>query len=187
MNNPLILFVGKSGSGKTTIADYFECTKGYKQVHSYTTRKPRHKGEIGHVFVTEEEFDALGELVAYTEYNGYRYGVTAPIVDEANIYVVDIPGVKTLLNNYKTERPIFIFYFKSTVATRIDRMLQRGDCDTAILSRLQIDEQYDWLEELRKVSRDFGKRKTVILQVIDANKSQKDVIEDILWYLGWED
>lgn len=188
MNNPLILLVGQSGCGKTTIANSLELKKGYKQIQSYTTRKPRYEGEVGHTFVTQEEFDNLGELVAYTEYNGHEYGVTAQMVDESNLYVIDVPGVKTLLEKYKdNNRPIYVFYFESTVATRIDRMLDRGDHDTAILSRLHNDEEYDWLERLKNITFDLGKRmgKNIRLHVIDANKNQKDVVEQVLRHLQY--
>lgn len=184
MNKPLILFVGQSGSGKTTIANYLETTKGYKQVQSYTTRKPRYEGEVGHTFVTKEEFDSLGNLVAYTRYNGNEYGVTAEMVDESDIYVIDVPGVRTLLEKYPNKnRQIFILYFMSTVATRIDRMVERGDCDSAIISRLHTDEQYDWLEKLESIVRHFRQDKFVRLYVVDANKTQKEVVEEVLWYL----
>lgn len=187
MNNSLILLVGPSGCGKTTIANYLEA-KGLKQIQSYTTRPPRYEGETGHTFVTEEEFNNLGELVAYTEYNGNKYGVPAKMVDESRVYVIDVPGVETLLEKYQNEdRCINILYLKSTVATRIDRMMERGDCDSAILSRLHTDEQYDWLERLRDIVYDFYKHREVLLHVIDANKNQKDVIEQISWSLGLGD
>ena len=76
MYKPLFLFVGRSASGKTTIADMLAKEHGYKQVESYTTRKPRFDGERGHIFVSEEEFKNLGELAAYTYYNDNHYGTT---------------------------------------------------------------------------------------------------------------
>ena len=184
MNKPLILFVGQSGSGKTTIANHLEATKGYKQVQSYTTRKPRYEGEVGHTFVTKEEFNSLGNLVAYTRYNGNEYGVTAEMVDESDIYVIDVPGVETLLEKYSNKnRRIVILYFNSTVATRIDRMVERGDCDSAIISRLHADEQYDWLEKLNSIEWCFRHDRIVRLHVVNANLSQEKVAEEVLWYL----
>ena len=56
MRKPLFLFVGRSSSGKTTIANILEERYGYKQVQSYTTRPPRYEGEVGHIFVNENEF-----------------------------------------------------------------------------------------------------------------------------------
>lgn len=148
MNNTLYLFVGKSASGKTTVANFLEKKHGLKQVNSYTTRPPRHEGEIGHIFIDDEQFNNLGEIVAYTEYNGFRYGTTAEQLDQCQMYVVDVPGVKTLLERYNIDRKIVILYFSSTICTRINRMLDRGDSDMAIISRLLQDEKEDWHDEL---------------------------------------
>ena len=151
MDNTLYLFVGKSASGKTTVANFLEKKHGFKQVNSYTTRPPRYDGEIGHIFVNDTEFDNLGEMVAYTEYNGFRYGTTAEQLDQCQIYVVDVPGVKTLLERYKTDRKIVILYFSTNVCTRINRMIDRGDSDMAIISRLLQDEKEDWSDKLNDV------------------------------------
>lgn len=152
MDNTLYLFVGKSASGKTTVANFLEKKHGIKQVNSYTTRPPRYEGEIGHVFVNNTEFDNLGEMVAYTEYNGFRYGTTAEQLDQCQIYVVDVPGVKTLLERYKTNRKIVILYFSTNVCTRINRMIDRGDSDMAIISRLLQDEKEDWCDNLNDIA-----------------------------------
>lgn len=151
MNDTLYLFIGKSSSGKTTVANFLEKKHGFKQVNSYTTRKPRYEGEIGHIFVDDITFDNLGELVAYTEYNGHRYGTTAAQLDQCNIYVVDIPGLETLLEKYKTDRKIVILYFSTNVCTRINRMIDRGDSDMAIISRLLQDEKEDWRDKLNDI------------------------------------
>ena len=182
MNKPLLLFVGPSGSGKTTIANILEEQHGYKQVQSYTTRQPRYEGEIGHIFVSNEEFNNLGKLAAYTVYNGNKYGTTVKQLDECDIYVIDIDGVKTLLKNYKADRPICIVYFAASVYTRINRMLKRHDHDAAIISRLLEDEKYDWLQELNKTI--YRANNTAKLVVIDANKNQAEVVDEILWHLN---
>ena len=161
----LYLFVGKSASGKTTVANFLEKKHGFKQVNSYTTRPPRYDGEIGHVFVNDEQFDNLGELVAYTEYNGFRYGTTAEQLDQCNIYVVDIPGVKTLLEKYKTNRNIAILYFSANICTRINRMKNRGDDDSAIVSRLLQDEKEDWHDELHDIVWKYNNRKIFLFDM----------------------
>ena len=68
-NTPLVLFVGRSASGKTTIANMF-AENGYSQIASYSTRPPRYKGEKEHTFITEEEYDQLEDIMAETHYNG---------------------------------------------------------------------------------------------------------------------
>jgi hypothetical protein len=45
---PLILLCGKSGSGKTTVADLLQSKYGLKQLESYTTRPQRKADERGH-------------------------------------------------------------------------------------------------------------------------------------------
>ena len=151
MNNTLYLFVGKSASGKTTVANFLEKKHGFKQVNSYTTRLPRYDGETGHVFLNDEQFDNLNDIVAYTEYNGHRYGTTAEQLDQCDIYVVDVPGVETLLERYETDRQIAILYLSTNVCTRINRMIDRGDSDMAIISRLLQDEKEDWRDKLNDI------------------------------------
>ena len=186
MNKPLFLFVGKSASGKTTIADILEQKYDHKQVYSYTTRPPRYDGEIGHVFVDDDKFDNLGELVAYTEYNGHRYGTTAEQLDKCSIYVVDVPGVETLLQKYQTNRPICIIYFDTTVATRIRRMVNRNDSDMAIIARLLQDEENDWFKQLDRLVWQYGHvmNRNVELHFANANGNQTDVLELVLYYMN---
>ncbi len=186
MSKPLFLFVGMSASGKTTIADTLDQKYGYKQVYSYTTRPPRYDGEIGHIFVSESEFDNLGELAAYTEYNGFRYGTTVQQLDECSIYVVDVPGVETLLQRYNTDRPICIIYFDTTVYTRINRMLDRHDSDITIISRLLQDEKDDWLKDLNSLVWHYVNivGKNVRLHSINANGSKTDVLELVSYYIN---
>lgn len=188
MKKPLFLFVGKSASGKTTIADILEQKYGYKQVSSYTTRKPRYDGEIGHVFVNDSEFNNLGELVAYTEYNGYRYGTTAEQLDKCSIYVVDVPGVETLLERYKTNRSIIIFYFDTTVYTRINRMINRDDGDMVIISRLLQDEKDDWFKQLDHLVWNYSHifKRNIDLYSINANGDKDTVLEMVRYYMEVE-
>jgi len=186
MNKPLYLFVGKSASGKTTIADILEQKYNHKQVQSYTTRKPRYDGEIGHMFITENEFKALDGIVAYTFYNNNHYGTTSKQLDECSIYVVDVPGVETLLEKYHTNRPIVIIYFDTTVYTRINRMVDRGDSDIAIISRLLQDEKDDWFKQLDHLVWRYCHivGKNVDLHSINANGDQTDVLEMVLYYIN---
>lgn len=187
MSKPLFLFVGKSASGKTTIADLLQQKYGYKQVYSYTTRKPRYNGEIGHIFVTKEEFDNLGELAAYTLYNGNEYGTTFQQLEKCDIYVIDVPGIETLLQKDKITRPIVIIYFDTTVHTRINRMLERHDSDMQIVSRLLQDEQYDWYHKLDALVWHYDRLNGKDIQIysVNANTEQQDVLEMVLYYMKY--
>lgn len=173
MNKPLFLFVGKSASGKTTIANMLE-RDGYTQISSYTTRPKRHENEIGHVFITEEEYDKLENIMASTLYNGYRYCTTLEQIQDADIYVVDPAGVKTLLNNYdKLNRSVYLVYFEASTYTRIKRMIEREDNDTQIVGRLLNDEKDDWLREVRNYIKQS--EKPVGVHIIHASLSSQQV------------
>jgi len=179
-NKPLFLFVGKSASGKTTIANMLEAD-GYTQVSSYTTRAPRYEGEIGHTFVSDEEYDKLENIMASTLYNGYRYCTTLEQLQKVDLYVVDVEGVRTLLDNYDLlNREIHIIYFSTDVYHRIQRMLERGDSDTQIVGRLLNDEKDDWTHEL--FSLDTSKFYfNMVLADLDINsvyKQTKNIIEE---------
>lgn len=187
MNKPLYLFVGQSGSGKTTIVDKLECVYRYKNLQSYTTRKPRCENEYGHIFISDEEFNNLENIVAYTEYNGYKYCATEELINEADLYVVDCDGVETLLDKYSNHnRCICIFYLNTTVSERIDRMVERGDSDVAIVSRLKNDEEYDWYGKLERLVWYHSKleNRWVELYKINANVSETDVLEQVLYYMN---
>lgn len=186
MSKPLYLFVGRSASGKTTVANILAEQHGYKQVESFTTRPPRFDNEPGHVFVTEDEFNNLGELAAYTFYNGNHYGTTFKQLDECSIYVVDVPGVESLLYKYQNkDRKICIIYFDASVHTRIERMIDRGDCDTAIVCRLLQDEKDDWLSNLRATVWPYNNviRNHINILIINANMDLNDVLDQVLYYI----
>ena len=187
MNNPLFLFCGRSASGKTTVADKLSSVYGYRQVESYTTRKPRFCGEIGHVFISDEEFDNLGDLAAYTEYNGHRYGTTWEQLDKCSIYVIDVPGIESLLKKCKDHnRPIVIIYFDSTTYTRINRMLERHDSDMQIISRLLVDEKEDWLTQLDSLVWHYTKIENMDVELyqVNANNGLSQVVEQTLYYMN---
>ena len=181
MTKPLFLFVGKSGSGKTTIVKKLESVYGLNAVKSYTTRAQRNENDTDHTFISNEEFDVLKDIIAYTEYNGCKYCATKQQIDDADLYIVDPVGVQTLLNKYKDQgRQIVVFYLETNIKTRIDRMHNRGDCDTAVLSRIYNDEEYDWYSKLNHSvnSYNFDKHKdNAWLIRVNANKNEKGVFE----------
>ena len=131
--------VGPSGSGKTTIAEALQREYGWVTIESYTTRPPRYEGETGHVFVSEEEFRALGEMCAYTKFDGYEYGVTPDIVEKSDLYVIDPAGLELFKERYQGEKGIQVIGLTVPVEELRRRMKLRGDSEEKINRRLAND------------------------------------------------
>lgn len=124
---PIILLVGASGSGKSTLAEELEKVYGIKAIPSYTTRPPRYDGEKGHIFVTDEEFDKLENLIAYAETTSARYAVTEDMFEDEQygVYVIDNSGIKYLKESYKGDREFYVVYITAPLRERYVRMVRR--------------------------------------------------------------
>jgi len=134
MKRALILLCGKSGCGKTSVANEL-VKRGLTQVSSYTTRDKRSDDENGHTFVSVEDFP-FNDLVAYTFFNNQHYGATQQQCDEADIYVVDKQGIIELKEKYKSTRKVITVMLYTSEEELVERMLKRGDSDEVIHSRI---------------------------------------------------
>lgn len=176
---PLILLLGASGSGKSTVAGELGRRYLLKQVQSCTTRKPRYEGESGHTFCTRDEFNSISKtegLVAYTEVAGELYGATGHQVDDADIYVIDAKGAEFFATLYKSNRPIMFVYLMCSDAEREKRMGLRGSTSDEIESRKGYDNAY--LEDARRVSKLYVN--TLFLENNDLNQT----VEAIAHFVG---
>ena len=132
----LYCIIGPSGSGKSTVVEEL-IKRGHKAPNSYTTRPIRYANEPGHTYITEEEYDKLEDVVAFTEFSGYHYCVTKQMLDGCDLYVVDPSGIDALKSNgYKDFKVIGLDLEPSDCAVR---MLSRGDYGPDILNRLDND------------------------------------------------
>ena len=127
MGNCIFLIVGCSGSGKTTITEQLEQKYGLKSIQSYTTRKPRYEGETGHIFISDEEFDKITDMVAYTEFDSKRYCATAEQVENNDLYIIDPKGVDFFMKAYKGSKTPKIIFISSNLTTRYERMVERAE------------------------------------------------------------
>lgn len=139
---PLIILMGKSGVGKTSVARYLCETYGWSQIESYTTRPRRSADEIGHHFISDAEFDQIPEddRIAYMEYCGYRYCSRREQLDSANLYVVTPDGYDRIKEEY-CGRPLFTIALVASEDVLKSRMRMRGgSTEEQINERTQRDD-----------------------------------------------
>lgn len=142
MMKPLFLIVGPSGSGKTTLAWNLFHKYELVPVVSYSTRPMRANEVDGrdHNFISNAEFNQLKNLVAYTEFNDHKYGVTEDMINNCDTYVIDPAGVSYLKKHLKN-RPIVVIGIEVSQIVCMRRMQQRGDSYDKVLSRISHDAQ----------------------------------------------
>lgn len=121
--------MGRSASGKSSIAKEVAEKLGLKVVQSYTTR-PSRPGETSensdHVFITSDQVDQFqSQIIVSTNINGYEYFVTKDILDNSDIYVIDPAGL-SFLQKYD-EYEIIPIYIAVDYEIGMQRATQRGD------------------------------------------------------------
>lgn len=139
---PLVIIMGRSGAGKTCVANAMRDAYGWTQIESYTTRPRRSEDETGHHFITEAEFDQIPECdrFAYMEYCGYRYCAKREQLDQADLYVVTPDGYEMIRKAYQ-DRPFFTVVLTASKAVLQERMKKRGgSTDDKIQERIRRDD-----------------------------------------------
>ncbi len=133
----VLLLVGKSGSGKDTIAKILSDKYGLRQLKSYTTRPRRFTTEDTHTFVTKlpEETETV-KLIAYTEFNGFEYCATNVQVENSDIYVIDPDGVLYFMEHYCGSKKPVVVYIDMPWRKRFARMIGRKDGVFAAAKRI---------------------------------------------------
>lgn len=145
----IIVLVGKTASGKTTIANELCKNHHYKRIITYTTR-PMRKNEVQDVdyhFISDEQFNRMVENNEFTEYKRYNtahgvwsYGSVVTLEQELsdNCYVIILTpqGLRDL--SKKTSRYI-AFYLNVGFKSQLERLKKRGDEEQQIIKRLRND------------------------------------------------
>lgn len=136
--NKILLIIGASSSGKTTLGEFIQ-TLGVPELVSHTTRQKR-KGEVEdetYYYITKEEFDKIDKL-ENTYYAGNYYCLSRQEVErhkEDLVYcIVDVEGVRQIKENYDN---VVTIYIDVSYADMIKRMRQRGDSEENIKKRIE--------------------------------------------------
>lgn len=134
----LMLIVGKTGSGKSSLIDKLCKLTNFKQLVSQTTRPRRNDQDNDHIFVSVEDYLSAkenGEIVAETEIAGNYYYATKEQLYEADFYTIDPQGREMLLSMDLPNIKFITVYVSCPNELREKRVIDRGDSKQAYRAR----------------------------------------------------
>ncbi|SDW45111.1 guanylate kinase [Lachnospiraceae bacterium KHCPX20] len=152
----VIVLLGKTASGKTSISDFLHREYKWKQWITVTTRPPRVNESQGnpYFFVSNKAFkhlidnDNLIEYKSYTVANGdvWYYGCPKISVEQAkaeNIVLILTPAGLHDAKKYfeENEIPFKSVYIAASESTRRMRLHSRGDEPEEVSRRIAADEK----------------------------------------------
>ena len=142
----IIVLVGKTASGKTTVANELCKNHGYKRIITYTTRPMRDNEvqDVDYHFISDEEFNKMVKNNEFTEYKRYdsAHGVWSygsvitfeqELSDDCYVIILTPQGLRDL--SKKMSRYI-AFYLNVNLKSQLERLKKRGDEEQQIIKRL---------------------------------------------------
>ena len=142
----IIVLVGKTASGKTTVANELCKHHGYKRIITYTTRPMRvnEVQDVDYHFISDEQFNKMVKNNEFTEYKRYNtahgvwsYGsvvtVQQAVSDDCYVIILTPQGLRDL--SKKISRYV-AFYLNVNFKTQLERLKKRGDEEQQIIKRL---------------------------------------------------
>ena len=174
----MIVLVGESASGKSSIEKYFVDNYGYNKIVSYTTRPPR-DGEINGVdyhFIDKSQFRRLKEQDFFAEtavYRDWYYGVAKKDCTDDKVAVLTPHGLRQV--SKIKDINVTSFYINVPRRDRLIKILQRGD---------DIEESYR--RNLSDVGMFDGIRDEVdyVIHNHGYSKSIEEIAKEILYCLN---
>lgn len=164
--NFIIALLGKSSSGKDSIARYLSNQLGFKYVISTTSRPMRsnEQQDVDYHFINENTFKALKDLDKFIEYRYYdtiqdnepsrwHYGIERSEIDlskSSAVAVVDIQGLNDLTKEFGSEN-ILSFYIDVPYEVRKVRAIARDrnfEEDEFERRNISDDKQFQDVEKL---------------------------------------
>ena len=145
----IIVLVGKTVSGKTTVANELCKNHGHKRIITYTTRPMRDNEvqDVDYHFISDEEFNKMVKNNEFTEYKRYNtahgvwsYGsvITSEqeLSDDCYVIILTPQGLRDLS---KKMSQYIAFYLNVSFESQLERLKKRGDEEQQIIKRLQND------------------------------------------------
>lgn len=188
----LTILIGKSASGKDSVARELIENHQYEPFLSYTTR-PMREGEIegrDYHFISDEEFDDKFLKDQFLETRSYqviengkasvwKYATPKQELEENRKYIriVDVEGCRSLLNHYGREK-CFVVYLEADDAVREQRAMKRGGFEKAEWDRRAKDDDVKFAKKIVNGIADL---------VINTSDSNVPKDNPIAYFADWLD
>ena len=150
----IIVLLGASSSGKSTIEHELSTHHGFEKIISYTTRQPRDNEENGkdYWFVDNDTFEEVLKRDLFAEHDEYSqnrlYGtLKSDYVDGNKVVVLTPNGLRQLKKNCPNE-DILTVLVEASLGTRVKRYIDRCGVD-----KFNFDDKN---EIAARVERDYG-------------------------------
>lgn len=176
----MIVIVGESASGKTTLAKEYEDWLDFKRIITYTTRAKRRNERDGvdYHYISDEEFERLnneGFFAETAEYNGWKYGSAKKDYTNDTVAVLTPRGLRSVKRNGVKCTSI---YLDVPRRDRLAKCLNRGDnIEEAYRRSLSDVGQFDGIaDEVDYVLKNPGYKKTpdkLIMELTDMMRAKK--------------
>lgn len=125
-----MLFVGRTGSGKSSLIKKLSEKMGLRELCSYTTRPKRSEADNDHTFVNVDEYFRAkenGEIAIDGEIAGNYYYSTTEQLYEADLYTINPEALDRLLALDLPDIRFVVVYISCPDKVREQRALKRGD------------------------------------------------------------
>lgn len=126
----VILVVGKSGSGKSSLIKRLCERANLTALQSYTTRPKRSESDNDHIFVGVEDYISAkenGEIAIDTELAGNYYYSTVEQLYNADLYTINPEALDRLLDMDLPNIRFVVVYISCPDNIREERAMKRGD------------------------------------------------------------
>lgn len=139
----LLLVVGKTCSGKDTVAHYLEDKYGLKRIVTYTTRQMRSDDEQGvsHHFISQRQADGFDpdDVFSPTTIDGHLYFTSkAELTDMDSVYICDPKGVVDVAEAGIQAHTLYVDCPEPII---FERAVARGTDPAVVMSRLESERE----------------------------------------------
>lgn len=180
----VVLVVGKTNSGKSSLIKKLCERTGLNALCSYTTRAKRSEDDNDHLFVSVEEYlraKENGEVAVDAEIAGNYYYSTIKQLYEADLYTINPEALDRLLEMDLPDIRFVIVYISCPDEVREARAMQRGDdkrqyrvrdfAERQEFRRFVAEEKWDYAIK----NLDFSKSYSVLKWICDIEGLWKNI------------